>query len=97
MALLLAVAMGGAYAGIWSGLGGITGCGPPGNSSSADLFTLAPFVLPMLAGTVLVALGLKLKWRRRILVTAVLVAVGVAAAAEIFVLFIEIGAHHCTE
>lgn len=85
------------YFGMWAWLGGADGCGPSRSSSSAPVFVAVPFVLPIVAGAILVMLGRGLKWRRGVLVTAVLTAVGIVAVGEVVVFLHEFAIHQCGE
>lgn len=82
------------YAILWSSLGG-NGCGPSGLSSSAPIFDLAPFVLPLLAGAAVSVCGCALHWQTQVIVRATIAVVLIAALGELLVFLFEFSAHHC--
>jgi hypothetical protein len=85
------------YFGLWSWLGGYSGCGPSRASWYVSMFEAAPFALPIFAGAVLVALGRRRGWSSRIVVRAVIFAICVVVVGEFLIFIYEFGIHHCGE
>jgi hypothetical protein len=99
-AIALSVGLGAAcpaaYFLIWDVLAG-NSCGPPGNTTSGDVFTAAPFALPGLAVAIVLVVATTLKWRLWILLTALLTTIALAGIGEVVVFWGQFGAHHCGE
>lgn len=96
---LLAVALSlGAAAGyfvIWSLNDGISGCGPPGNSPAARTVDAAPFVLPLAAVVIFLAVGATLRWRPSRLVWGVFIVGVTSGILEALVFGLEFLGHRC--
>jgi hypothetical protein len=72
-------------------------CGPPGHSTAGCVFAIAPFVLPFAAAGILLAFGLKRRWRVLPLSSGAITIVVIGGILELFVLLLEIGVHRCTQ
>jgi hypothetical protein len=97
-AMPLALGLGGAvtvaYVVVWEALKK-GGCGPPRNTSSGQIFAVAPFVLPAVAVVIVLLLGVGAKWRLRVLLTALVTTIVAAGLGEVVVFLFEFGTHHC--
>jgi hypothetical protein len=90
-----AVDSGGGGVVMWSLLAGPSGCGPPGHSARGRIFSATPFVLPLLPAVALLSVSAKRRWRRSLVVQAVLSTVVTGGLLEVGVLLFEFGGHHC--
>jgi hypothetical protein len=96
LAFALAITAAAAYVLVWYLLQGDDGCGPPGHSTAGRIFAIAPFVLPFAAAGILLAFGLKRRWRVLPLSWGAITIIVISGMLEVFVL-LEIGVHRCTQ
>jgi hypothetical protein len=94
LAVVLSLGAAASYLVVWSLHEG-NGCGPPGNTHAASTVKTAPFLLPLAAAVIFVAVGAIGCWRPSTLVWGA-VATGVTSGLlEALVFWLEFVGHRC--
>jgi hypothetical protein len=97
VALALALGAAAGYWLVWALLGGSDGCGPVGHSSAGRILSASPFVLPLAAVVIFLAVGWVRCWRVSTLVWSAITIIVIGGLLEILVLLHQIGIHQCTQ
>ena len=76
---------------------GADGCGPPSESPNGRTIDLAFWLLPVIAGVVVMAWGLRRRLNQRTIAMSVLVAVLLGLAGDFVVILYVAAANNCTQ